>query len=207
MNEWYFAQPAIDYRLLAEAIDFYSQQGYRYLETPWIVGHRFTEATKPAGRRDFYCLDGYLVASGEQSFMSAMHSGAIEPGGKYQTVTPCFRDEAVDELHQTWFLKLELIWYRPNLPVKYGSVYCVMNDANSFMSRHIKTQRTSPGMCSEDPTSEHGAFTYDIESLEGIELGSYGYRRLLSEYWIYGTGLALPRFTVAKTIQLTKGAA
>lgn len=206
MNEWYFAQPAIDYRLLAEAIDFYSQQGYRYIETPWVVDHRFTEATKPAGRKDFYCLNGYLVASGEQSFMSAMHSGELEPGGKYQTVTPCFRDETVDELHQTWFLKLELIWYRPNLPVKYSAVYSVMNDANSFMSRYIKTQRTSPGMCSEDPTSEHGAFTYDIESAEGIELGSYGYRHLLSEHWIYGTGLALPRFTVAKTIQQTKGA-
>lgn len=206
MNEWYFAQPAIDYRLLAEAIEFYSQRGYHYLETPWIVDHRYTEVTKPAGRRDFYCLDGYLVASGEQSFMSAMHFGELEPGGKYQTVTPCFRDEAVDELHQTWFLKLELIWYRPNLPVKYGAVYSVMNDANSLMSRHIKTQRTSPGMCSEDPTAKHGAFTYDIESVEGIELGSYGYRRLLSEHWIYGTGLALPRFTVAKTIQLTKGA-
>jgi seryl-tRNA synthetase len=159
MNEWYFTQPVIDYHLLAEAIDHYSLRGYRYIETPWAVDHRYTDATKPAGRRDFYCLDGYLVASGEQSFMSAMHSGELQPGNKYQTITPCFRDEAVDELHQTWFLKLELIWYSPSLPVRYSHVHEVMNDANQFMSRHIKTQRTSPGDQFEDPTSEHGAYT------------------------------------------------
>lgn len=191
MNEWYFTQPAIDYRLLADAVDFYTQRGYRYLETPWIVDFPFTAVTKPTDSRDFYCLDGYLVASGEQSLLSAMRSGALEPGRKYQTVTPCFRDDAIDALHQTWFVKLELMWYSPirrgDSPV--DKVASVAQDAAMFMSRH-QSVKLVPG----DAISEH---QIDLESVQGIELGSYGFREWHIDSWIYGTGLALPRFTRA----------
>lgn len=34
--------------------------------------------------------------------------------------------------------------------------------------------------------------------LNGIEIGSYGYRSYRELHWIYGTGLAEPRFTLAQ---------
>lgn len=192
MNEWYFAQPSIDYRLLADAISFYAERDYQYLETPWIVDFPYTAATKPVGSRDFYCLDGYLVASGEQSFLSAINSGELQPGGKYQTVTPCFRDDVIDELHQTWFIKLELIWYSPVHPGGSAAdrVARVVSDAEAFMNQHLGVHRVAGEI-----TGEH---QIDLESEQGIELGSYGHRSWRGDHWIYGTGLALPRFTIAQ---------
>lgn len=192
MNEWYFSQPVIDYRLLADAIDFYTERDYQYLETPWIVDFPCTAATKPPGSRDFYCLDGNLVASGEQSLLSAIRSGELEIGHKYQTLTPCFRDDPIDELHQTWFMKLELMWYSPTLhgdsaADKVDRVVC---DAEDFMSRHQAVRRVAG-----EAVSEH---QIDLESAQGIELGSYGFRQWHLDCWVYGTGLALPRFTIAQ---------
>ena len=41
-----------------------------------------------------------------------------------------------------------------------------------------------------------GPWAWDI-SLNGIEVGSYGYRTYAGHHWIFGTGLALPRMTIA----------
>ena len=38
---------------------------------------------------------------------------------------------------------------------------------------------------------------YDL-MMGGVEIGSYGERATQSNAWIYGTGIALPRFSVAK---------
>ena len=45
----------------------------------------------------------------------------------------------------------------------------------------------------------------DIE-LNGIEIGSYGYRSYKDFHWIYGTALAEPRFSLAAGFAESKSA-
>ncbi len=191
--------PLIDYALLGKALPLYTQRGYVYKEVPWIVPEFPIRATLPdplpayvAGPRfDHYGHDGewtgatdafeeahYLVGSAEQSFL-AMNL----PPGAYCAITPCFRHEpAIDLLHQTTFMKLELF-----VTVEDATVDRVLYDAEEVMSifagRRLDTVQTKIG--------------YDLE-LAGIEVGSYG-ERIHDDYgrWVYGTGLALPRFSIA----------
>jgi hypothetical protein len=53
-------------------------------------------------------------------------------------------------------------------------------------------------MLGESPELVPIADTYDIE-INGIEVGSYGIRSVDDVQYIYGTGLALPRYSTAKT--------
>lgn len=39
-------------------------------------------------------------------------------------------------------------------------------------------------------------FSYDLE-INNIEVGSYGIRQYKNLFWVYGTGLAEPRFSQA----------
>lgn len=181
--------PMIDYSLLGEAQRYYAQRGYHEVHAPWIIGHEAHTATCPPGRRDFFCLDGYLNASGEQSFLELLLQGQhLE---KHFCVTPCFRDEPViDELHQRSFIKLELI----DTNVSEEHLHAMMRDAKQFFDSLLPIeQATTIVKTTESDTS------YDIvDGQSGIELGSYGIRRYKTQEWIYGTGLALPRFQVVK---------
>lgn len=46
------------------------------------------------------------------------------------------------------------------------------------------------------PSIEKVDYGYDL-LLSGIEVGSYGFREYKNNKWIYGTGLAEPRFSQA----------
>ena len=48
------------------------------------------------------------MASAEQSFLELFLNKKIEYG-RYCGITPCFRDETVDYLHNNFFMKVELI--------------------------------------------------------------------------------------------------
>lgn len=191
--------PIIDYTLLGQALPKYTSRGYVYKEVPWIVPEFPIRATLPdplpayvAGPRyDHYGHEGewvgatdafgeshYLVGSAEQSFL-AMNL----PPGAYCAITPCFRHEpTLDILHQTTFMKLELF-----VTFEDATVDRVVGDAMEVMA-------VLSGQRPDIVTTEIG---YDLE-LAGIEVGSYG-ERIHDDYgrWVYGTGLALPRFSVA----------
>jgi seryl-tRNA synthetase len=97
----------ISYARLAAAEAHYQAAGFELVEAPWIIGHTAYRATKPAEALDFVTLGGYLVASAEQSFLQLMLEG--RPPGRAVATTPCFRHEHYDELHQPYFMKVELI--------------------------------------------------------------------------------------------------
>ena len=44
----------------------------------------------------------------------------MRAGGRYVTASPCFRDDAPDELHKTWFFKVELIDVFPGALTRVG---------------------------------------------------------------------------------------
>lgn len=191
--------PMIDYTLLGQAVTEYHKRGYRYVEVPWMVPEAPIRATLPVGspsyvagpRYDHYEDDKwtgatdafdeahYLIGSAEQGFL---HMDL--PPGAYIGVTPCFRHEPVQNIfYQTGFMKAELFMTLPDVQVDR-----VISDAREVMAV----------ISGVEPLIAETDIGYDLE-IGGIEVGSYG-ERSHPDYgtWVYGTGLALPRFSVAK---------
>ena len=190
----------IDYRKIAEAVDYYRGLGYKYTEVPWIVSRGATSITKPDWCRNFETYMGDLVASGEQSFLEIR----AHLQGKYVCVTPCFRDEkVVDDFSRNWFMKVELINVKPKYPDLASKM--IMMDAFGFYQKYgkVSIEMTDEGM--------------DLQ-MNGIEIGSYGFRSKKANYrgedfmigidwndpftegefvWAYGTGCAEPRLSQA----------
>lgn len=200
----------IDYSVIADATSFYEGQGYKRIETPWWVTADIANITKPTGvpESSNYKLSvngKCLVASGEQSFLYLVNKGFLA-AGKYQTVTPCFRNEAYDAYHSKQFLKLELINLLPE-----GERACASQDAVVKVARQALSffKRQAGGLASylklvptgvKDPIACSKTEQLDIVfELDGkqVELGSYGARETTFAMWIYGTGVAEPRFSRA----------
>ncbi len=175
----------IDYGRLDRSVSFYEQKGFSRIESPWTVTKEISAITKPPGKIDWEIngKDKVLVASGEQSFLYLYLKGFL-PKGKYQTITPCFREETFDKTHTKYFIKNELIITDD---VTDKSLESVINDCKRFYESELG--------CEIDLVkTEQG---YDLE-YQGIEIGSYGIRSCDYLDWIYATGLAEPRMSMVK---------
>ena len=175
----------INYSLLSESLNFYETLGYQRIEAPWTVTTHIAKITKPSHiKTDQFAFrenEKTLVASGEQSFLYLYNKGFL-PKGKFQTITPCFRSDAFDETHTKYFMKNELI---DTKNVDEDHLHLMINDVLSFYNNYVESDMLSV------VKTEIG---FDIE-YKGIELGSYGIRECSFLKWIYGTGLAEPRFS------------
>lgn len=192
----------INWKRLSQAVPLYTALGYEYREVPWLVSSAADESTKPDNGASIVAWEestdryghmvmresGCLPASGEQSFVQLLFDG-LKPG-RYQCITPCFRVERrYTELTRPWFMKLELIEVAP-AGIALGDVEEVANDAltvmRQFAAKDTITARST------------GPNSLDLD-VNGIEVGSYGARQYnRGEFqWIYGTGLAEPRFSEA----------
>ena len=180
------------YRLLS-AITFYNSKGYKYIDLDWTINEKTSEITKPIDRKDYFVENQVLVASGEQSFLEMITNGLLKPG-KYCGITPCFRDEdVIDDLHQRYFMKVELIDYLKtgSYEERNWSLNKIIGDAKEFYSNFLKVQ-----------VSEIQDEMFDIEDVKNkIELGSYGTRSYKDINWVFGTGLAEPRLSKVLKIQ------
>lgn len=205
----------IDYRLLGKAIDYYEALGYKRIEVPWWVTADIANVTKPVGvpESNNYRLSvngKCLLASGEQAFLYLINKGQL-PAGRYQTVTPCFRNEEYDSTHSKQFMKLELIRVLSEHAFENAShveVDDIASQACKFFNLQTTatTRRLSEVVCRvtptsvEDPIAIPGTHQLDVVMQVGskeIEIGSYGARKTSFASWIYGTGLAEPRFSKA----------
>lgn len=182
----------IDYPLLARACQFYESRGYKQIEVPWIVEGEVSRMTSPTGTDGvaFILQDSrHLVCSAEHGFIDMFLHGGLEIHQKYYSVSPCFRDEEHDDTHSKWFMKLELF------------VACERRaGAVLYYDGFIKGARTL--------FREEGVETETIETAIGLDLmagdlevGSYGLRKINNSYVAYGTGLALPRLSLAQELQ------
>jgi hypothetical protein len=185
------------YKNLLAALDYYERAGYKYVDVPWGVGRDAILLTRPAHitcEPVNYEAGGaaiYPVASAEQSFIQ-MKLDDPNFSGKLVTLTPCFRNEpTLDELHQPYFMKVELInWDKTGRE----DIDKMIADARLLFEEQLYVDvihNTDP-----DPL---GTVAYDIVTAKtGIELGSYGIRSHPKVgTWLYGTGLAEPRFSIA----------
>lgn len=181
----------INFERLHQSQKTYSLLGYARIESPWTVTKAISNITRPEGAKDMEIVDKnkVLVASGEQSFLYLYLKGYL-PLGKYQTTTPCFRDEPFDEEHSKYFIKNELI---VTDSITQNSLEAVIDHAREFFSESLGVDRKEIIKVSQLGPN------FDLE-YKGIELGSYGIRSCKFLKWIYGTGCAEPRMQYVKNL-------
>ena len=188
----------IDYQKIVQSEKFFTNKGYIRIETPWFVPPSIDNITKPKEKRHFQLKhnDKCLVASGEQSFLYLIMQGYL-PNGKYQTITPCFRDDQNDLTHRNHFIKNELIVVNPTNP----RLVCdeMIRDAFDFYSDILKLNEITGDRHLEIVYESNGADIVMTSPLwdSPIELGSYGVREAGSITWVYGTACAEPRLSIA----------
>jgi len=187
----------INYNKIGMAVDYYSEQGFKYIEVPWIVSKESMMITAPPEVRLFSTFAGELVASGEQSFLEIRKLLHLAPGypALLQCVTPCFRDELnPDEFHLQYFMKNELIGvcapkhdedYIPHALIDF-----IIRKALDFFKRFAKLEDIKV----IDVPQSNSIVNRDI-MIKDIEVGSYGYRCYEDFCWVYGTGCAEPRLS------------
>lgn len=187
----------IDYNKISNSISFYEKNRYTRIETPWLVPQNILNITKPIGASQFYIpeINKCLVASAEQSFLTSIIKGRI-PRGRYQSVTPCFRNDENDILHHKYFIKNELIQIvNPEKDEVTSEELLMLDDmidvCKQFFSTYISSNKLH---IVETKNDDLTLKSFDIICNE-IELGSYGVRKYLNVKWIYGTGCAEPRLT------------
>ncbi len=178
----------INYKIIAESIDYYENQGFKRIESPWTVSEYVDNITKPADISSFQLKhnDKCLVASGEQSFLY-LYLKDFLPKGQFQTTTPCFRYESFDYSHSKYFIKNELI--KTDI-VNHSELDIIVSKCLNFYKKYIP-----------EATVIKTNIGFDIE-FKGNELGSYGIRSCDFLEWIYATGCAEPR--LSKIINLYK---
>lgn len=188
----------IDHERIASARQYYESLGFKYKEVPWVVSPEAMNITCPVSVPKY--SEPRLVASGEQSFLElALHVGGLA-WGKWCCATPCYRpfDVGVSPLHFSQFLKLELINYldfRPNNPAE--TVQDLVGAALRFFKMYVPCEVVA---YQDEPrhgcSTEHACDIMALVNGEKIELGSYGLRHSKEVgHWVYGTGVALPRFS------------
>jgi hypothetical protein len=121
--------------------------------------------------------------------------GQLKPG-RYICATPCFRDEPViDELHREYFFKVELI--NTIGPFDEDGLLDVVNHAMEL----FKLFGLDVGVITPENVPLTSNDCDIVTRQEGIELGSYGIREAViydkNIQWIYGTGVAEPRTSIA----------
>lgn len=169
--------------LILEAIEYYTDLGYKLIDVPQCVDFDVSQHTKPSGIPElFHRGMKVYVASAEQSFLQLHKEGKISKG-KYMALTPCYRHEALlDDTHYSMFLKLELI------ELLAQDSYPVMHDCLGFFKERTKEETYFI-------VTDEGECTYDI-ICDDIEIGSYGVRYTLNGTpYVYGTGISEPRFS------------
>lgn len=195
---------------LADAVQYYTKRGYNYIDVPWWVTREALKITCPPGT-SVYSLDvnnKCLIASGEQAFLYMLLKGQLIPYTHYQTVTPCFRDDAHDLEHRKNFMKNELFYWCPGTNFVRAAI--AQQDMTFSASGFFKLKFDGlQHRLDVQSTDHYGAVKGHSEDIiavidcAGIELGSYGVRyRSSIGYWAYGTGCAEPR--LSSTIEAVK---
>ncbi len=175
-------------QLLNHAEVYYQLAGFSKLPVPWWVTPKVSAITKPRERNDFLIKEKALVGSAEQSFLQLAFENKM-PKGRFLATTPCFRDEPkIDELHQYYFLKTELI---DTENANRESLLQIIEISRVFFEKFVRVE-----------VVETGENSYDIQEIKnGIELGSYGIRETSfgkrKFAWIFATGCAEPRLSLA----------
>jgi hypothetical protein len=179
---------------------YYSRAGYKHADVPMLVSEKVNSLTCPDHVVPFKHSDEKVyTGSAEQGFLQLLDNEVL-PMGKHMALTPCWRNEPVlDDLHLNVFVKLELI-HIPYLD-NYDTAEEVLDDmvhcAIGFVASHTQMNRKSFDVYTVPVSDGCSLLQYDLMT-KGMELGSYGIRQdSWGKYYVFGTGIAEPRFTYA----------
>lgn len=187
----------LDYDLIQNALDYYESLQYKYIETNWLISKEADDFTRPfIATPAVVNNDRYFIGSAEQSFIDKIFNNQLKDEEPiYYSVSPCLRlGDTETDYHTEEFLKVELNTITNNEIVAINLMNKFKNDAKRYFKE-----------ISNENILEHAITDMNIDlEINGIEVGSYGYRELYDKkdgyYIVYGTGLAVPRFR-----QLIKG--
>ena len=189
----------IDYDVLHKALKYFSKHGFTQIEVPWRVSKEAINVTFNSNE-SFKSDDKFLVGSAEQGFLELQLQGKLTSSGQYMSVSPCFRNEKVDYYHQQEFIKLELIYFS-NFEISKDDVQFVVfrQFVVSFITKKLNVKPSD--IIIMQTNDKNSLYSEDI-LINGFEYGSYGVRKFNDIYYIYGTGIALPRFSkIYKTLK------
>lgn len=182
-------QEIIDYSLLSKAIKYFSKKGFKQIETPWRVSKQAIEGTFNSSE-SFKADDKFLVGSAEQGFLELQLQDKLK-GTQFMSVSPCFRNDIEDYYHQQEFMKLELIYFSNYEIIKEEIQYQIIKRfVLNFIIKKLKIKTSDIAIL--ETKDNNSIYSEDI-LINGIEYGSYGIRNFQGTYYIYGTGIALPR--------------
>lgn len=189
----------INYDVLHKALKYFSKHGFTQIEVPWRVSKEAINVTFNSNE-SFKSDDKFLVGSAEQGFLELQLQGKLTSSGQYMSVSPCFRNEVVDYYHQQEFIKLELIYFS-NHEINKDDVQFVTfrQFVVSFITKKLNIK---PSYIIIMQTNDKNSLHSEDILINGFEYGSYGVRKFNDIYYIYGTGIALPRFSkIYKTLK------
>lgn len=186
---------------LGRCLEFWQQQGFSFVELPWLAPARYTDATKPpiVTSPDLATPYGNLLASGEQAFLMLQEEGRLGPGSHFIGWTPCFRDELqFDATHHFYFLKAELF-------VRIGA-------SSQYQEEQQRMVQAALSWLAQEAILANKSLTLELEQLSttqvdilgnGLEVGSYGLREFAGQLYVYGTACAEPRFSQALQVNVS----
>ena len=189
----------IDYNLLNESVKYFQNKGFKQIEVPWIVNSNTTKITTDISsviinyNNEITNVNNNLIGSAEQGFLQLIIENKL-PFGKYQSISPCFRTEhdGYDNNHFPYFIKNELLIYTDNKYI-FTELSYLISDVVNLYNRYLQNVKR------KETFGYNSKLQIDL-MYNDIELGSYGIREINNEKYIYGTGLALPRFSQALKI-------
>ena len=190
-------QETIDYNLLNKALKYFSKRGFRQVEVPWRVSKEAIDGTFDS-RESFKVQDKFLIGSAEQGFLELYLQNKLT-SNQLMSVSPCFRNEPEDYFHQQEFIKLELIYFS-DYSLESRVEYKIFREfIISFIIKKLKIKASD--IFISGVLDSNSIYSEDI-LINGIEYGSYGIRQFQDKYYIYGTGIALPRASkILKSIE------
>ena len=183
---------------ISRSLTYWQNKEFSFVSLPWVAPRLYTEATRPAWGACQPDVGAYgaLLASGEQAFLQMEAEDRLSEEERFVGWTPCFRDEAVfDATHHLYFMKTEL-FIKVDPHQAEQEVQRLVTGSMEFFAAELRA--AGLGHFAHDHLQKIACdeLQWDIE-LNGVELGSYGYREHFGVTYAYGTACAEPRFSQA----------
>ena len=187
-----------EYQLAVRAVQHYQSLGYNYVEVPWIVSEYANRATLPddgnIGR--FVGTDKCFIGSAEQGIIELFTDYTYDKDSvsKFMnrllvSMSPCVRLNDTNTVYnKETFLKVELSYITDDDKSAKEVLGIIKKDAINFFK-----------MISGNRVYYEDGDINIVSNENSVELGSYGTRSIRGLYYVYGTGLALPRATMIHT--------
>jgi hypothetical protein len=174
-----------DLSLLTESVKFVIEEyGFiEYAKLPWHVSNlaiKMTTNVKP-----HKTMDGNFIGSAEQAFVELMLNNKLDKESRYVAISPCLRNDNIDDIHDRQFYKAELF----SCSESYDYRDDFVKIAKSFMKKFINNDSKIVEQVVDDDQTDL--------LINNIEVGSYVSKSYNGKKWTCGTLIAVPRFSIA----------